>query len=364
MAQYIVIGGGVIGLSLVAELSKKIINENDVIVLITPEDLHNPLNNNYNNDKVIALSDINYEFLLNLGLNLTPSKVETIRMLDDGSFCEFHAHNVGLSCLGYCVSWQEIYTQLCSQICQLKNVDIVKAKVHNIEEIQQNYPKYKHIFLCDGGNIQLPQIKYIEHDYHQYMLICRGKSNNYTKATAYEFFTPYGALAVLPYEEEVICLFSMLNQQAQECINNPSVLHEIIKQYTAKQIDIKFSNNSIAKYPLKLRYVENNPYPNITVLGNAAHTIHPIMAQGLNLGLKNLQLLIKTMQYEGVTAYEKYKNASKINIIQTTKFTHYLALYSKNNLRFKPFGMIKKALWGFANQLHPMQKIVFGFLQH
>lgn len=365
MKKYVIVGGGIVGLALALELAQKIAKGCCEVVLITPENLQQPVENqpvaNNNTKKIIALSDINYEFLLSLNLRLTPSQVNQIQMVDGKSSCCFIAHNVGLSCIGYCVSWQEIYVQLCRKVCEQSNIKIVSAKVDDLEALSL---QYDHVFLCDGGNIQLTRLHYVEHDYQQQMLICRGIGAVKTSGTAYEFFTPYGALAILPYNEQMICLFAMSNKNAGDCLANPEQLHQIIKNYTSSHCDITFEDNDVATYPLKLRYVDKNPYQNITLMGNSAHTIHPILAQGLNLGLKNLQLLIKLMQYSPNDALPKYEKLSKANILQTVKFTHYLALYSNNHSKFSALSVGKELVWKIVNKVHPIQKLVFSFLQH
>lgn len=363
MKEYVVVGGGVIGLSLVLELINKVIEPSDSVTLITPEDLHNPKIGS-NSNKIIALSDINYEFLRGLDLNVEGSKINSINMVDENAVCKFNAVSIGLGCLGYCVSWQDIYTELCRKICTLHKVKIIQKKIEYEAELLEIADKVHHLFLCDGGNIHLAGTSFDEHDYQQEMVICRGVSKDYQDGEAFEFFTKQGALAVLPYKNQVICLFSLSKNVAQNFTKDPALLHQLIKDNISKYVNVEFENNEIVCYPLKLRYLTKNCHSKITFLGNAAHTIHPIMAQGLNLGLKNLQLLIKILKTEGVSGISSYTKVSRMNILKTAKFVHWLALYSKNNNRFSRSSIIKSILWrGFA-KLPLVQKVFFAFLQY
>ncbi len=363
MKEYVVVGGGVIGLSLVLELINRVIQPSDFVTLITPEDLGNP-KIGYNSNKIIALSDINYEFLTSLGLSVDAIKINSINMIDGSAFCKFDANSIGLGCLGYCVSWQDIYLELCKKICVSKQVKIIQKKIECESELLEIANRAHHLFLCDGGNIHLTGTNFYEHDYQQDMLICRGTCSDYKEGDTFEFFTSQGALAILPYKNQVICLFSLSKNIAESFAQNPEKLHQLIKHNVGKYINIEFAGDEIARYPLKLRYIAKNYHSKITFLGNAAHTIHPIMAQGLNLGLKNLQLLIKILRIEGVSGISSYNKVSKMNILQTAKFVHWLAVYSKNHNKFNRIGFIKSILWRSFAKLHLVQKAFFAFLQY
>jgi 2-octaprenyl-6-methoxyphenol hydroxylase len=363
LKQYVVVGGGIIGLSLVLELINKVVQKSDIVTLITPEDIYNP-QTGYNSNKVIALSDVNYEFFVNMGIKIEANKINAINMIDGADFCKINASNINLSCLGYCISWQDIYKKLCEKIIALKSVQIIQNKIEQETDLLKIVDTAHHVFLCDGGNIKLSGTKFYEHDYKQDIVICRGDCNQYVDGEAFEFFTDDGALAILPHKKQVVCLFSLSHHKSQELISNVDYLHQNIKKNISNYLEVDFNNKDIVCYPLKLRYLSYNPYSKITFLGNAAHTIHPIMAQGLNLGLKNLQLLIKILNVQGISGIESYHKISKINIIKTSKFIHYLALYSTHHNKFNKIRLLKSTLWHTVSKLHLMQKALFMFLQY
>ena len=62
-------------------------------------------------------------------------------------------------------------------------------------------------------------------------------------------------------------------------------------------------------YPLKMLYAEEQVKPGLVLLGNAAHTVHPIAAQGFNLGLGDVALLAQTI----ADAVRKGKNFAAKN---------------------------------------------------
>ncbi|CAG8876110.1 unnamed protein product [Penicillium nalgiovense] len=54
---------------------------------------------------------------------------------------------------------------------------------------------------------------------------------------------------------------------------------------------------TVASFPLRFRHAAQYISPRIALVGDAAHVIHPLAGQGLNLGLADVASLSKTIQY-------------------------------------------------------------------
>ena len=106
--------------------------------------------------------------------------------------------------------------------------------------------------------------------------------------TAYEIFTPSGPLAVLPspsrQKKNSTFIFSTKNKMSS--IN----LFTMIKNnfgFTHGKIHMK---SSISYYPIK-PHLSRPTQKDILLIGDTAHSIHPVAGQGWNLGIKDIQSL-------------------------------------------------------------------------
>lgn len=55
--------------------------------------------------------------------------------------------------------------------------------------------------------------------------------------------------------------------------------------------------NSLASFPLRFRHADTYISSRIALIGDAAHTIHPLAGQGLNMGLGDVRALVEAIEY-------------------------------------------------------------------
>jgi ubiquinone biosynthesis monooxygenase Coq6 len=71
---------------------------------------------------------------------------------------------------------------------------------------------------------------------------------------------------------------------------------EFDKQRIPQQV-VDVQDGSIASFPLKLRHADTYIGERVALVGDAAHTIHPLAGQGLNQGQGDVESLVKTIDY-------------------------------------------------------------------
>lgn len=120
--------------------------------------------------------------------------------------------------------------------------------------------------------------------------------------TAYECFKEEGPLALLPLADDRFSLvWSVAPKTAVELLNlGDEGFLQILRNEVGDEIMAKLgrftSLGKRAAFPLELRVAKSFAQGRVLLAGNAAHTIHPIAGQGMNLGLRDVAVLVDILQ--------------------------------------------------------------------
>ena len=91
-------------------------------------------------------------------------------------------------------------------------------------------------------------------------------------------------------------IFSLTSPEEieKEIIWRESLLNEDENTFPPRVIEVE--DSSRAAFPLKLNHVDEYTAPRVALVGDAAHTVHPLAGQGLNLGLADIKSLCAVIQ--------------------------------------------------------------------
>lgn len=161
---------------------------------------------------------------------------------------------------------------------------------------------------CDGAQSPVRKLAKIDvtcDDYHQVALIANVTTSNAHHQKAFERFTEFGPIAMLPLKPLKVQMKSSA-AGASRCslvwTMTPSQAEEI-KQLSddAFKVELEGAFGSylgaithVGKrdiYPLVLLQAQQQTYHRMALVGNASHTIHPIAGQGFNLGLRDVEVM-------------------------------------------------------------------------
>ena len=114
---------------------------------------------------------------------------------------------------------------------------------------------------------------------------------------AHEYFLPSGPFAILPLTEDRVSLVWTEKSAAAEALRHarPEVFHALLKRRFGSFLGALEVVGPTFVYPLALQLAERLAVPHAALLGDAAHGIHPIAGQGLNLGLKDAAALAQVL---------------------------------------------------------------------
>lgn len=73
--------------------------------------------------------------------------------------------------------------------------------------------------------------------------------------------------------------------------------HKAVDPETVPQTVVGVQEGTVASFPLKMRHADTYIGERVALIGDAAHTIHPLGGQGLNQGQGDVQSLAKTIEF-------------------------------------------------------------------
>lgn len=149
---------------------------------------------------------------------------------------------------------------------------------------------------ADGKNSvtrQLAGIHAKTKSYHQTAIVRAFEHSNSHENIAYEIFLPNGPFAILPMTKNRSSIVWSLDEEIAQALLSGSETdldNKIVSMMKPYLSNLK-RTGKIWTYPLTLSYVEKYFTNRFALIGDAAHAIHPLAGQGVNLGLKDAAIL-------------------------------------------------------------------------
>jgi 2-octaprenyl-6-methoxyphenol hydroxylase len=134
-------------------------------------------------------------------------------------------------------------------------------------------------------------------DYRQTGVVATVKLERPHGGVAHEFFLPSGPFAILPLKDQRASLVWTESGPRAAALKaaRPEVFHAHLQRRIGEHLGRAEVEGQVFTYPLSLQIAERLTAPRVALLGDAAHGVHPIAGQGLNLGLKGAAALAQTI---------------------------------------------------------------------
>lgn len=314
----LVIGGGLIGASFACAMAGQALR----IGVIEAVPFHSDSQPSFD-DRSIALS-LGSKRIFE-AINLWPfiedkaTAIDKIHVSDRGHFGVTRLDSVeqGVEALGYVVMSKDMGQGLGEVMSQLPNIEMIcPAKVTQIKMPDESgpdsaYSKAQVTILCQGKTKQLTArlliaadgresivrtslgIKTTDWDYGQTAIIANMGSQRPHQHVAYERFTKNGPIAVLPLSEDrcaIVWTCANDHVEATMALDDASFIEQFQSQF-GRRLG-KFTKVGVRHaYPLRMVQAREQVRPHLALIGNAAHSLHPIAGQGFNLGLRDVATL-------------------------------------------------------------------------
>jgi 2-octaprenyl-6-methoxyphenol hydroxylase len=140
---------------------------------------------------------------------------------------------------------------------------------------------------------QAAGINMVGWDYPQLGVVATVRVERDHGGVAHEYFLPSGPFAILPLTDSRASLVWTESKRRGAALRNarPEVFEAHLRRRFGEFLGTVTVEGPRFVYPLALSLAERMSAPRIALLGDAAHGIHPIAGQGLNLGLKDAAAL-------------------------------------------------------------------------
>lgn len=131
------------------------------------------------------------------------------------------------------------------------------------------------------------------HDHHQIAVVTNIELAQSHHGIAYERFTSTGSIAMIPFgDKRVKCVWAMPEEMAtRDKVLSAAVWLKNIQTEFGFRLGRLQQIGSRIQYPLRTIHAESLYNDRLVFIGNAANTLHPIAAQGFNLGLRDVATL-------------------------------------------------------------------------
>lgn len=416
MFDVLIVGAGMVGASLACALGDKQSEQNAIAAIATNchlkvgiiESNDNFLRGEFTADgRASAIAYGSSQIWQNIGVwggmqrrGVTPMHRIQVSEGDLPYQVQLRREDVGQEALGYIVENSVTLASLWEFARECPNLELIcPARILDIEyvrdrdvmrvkissEIGDQYLETKLLVGADGGRSQVRQLANIEIEERQYSQTCivtTIKSERSHQNFAYERFQPSGPFAILPLGSDRACIVWTATKEetpALLALDEATFLRELTKRIGKPlmeklgKVTLESHKESRDRANYVPRWMHSKTYiqPRLVLIGDAAHTTHPIAGQGMNLGIRDMNALANVLRMahqnnEDIGAiavlnrYQAKRKWDNLGVIWLTDISN--RIFSNHNWFFKvirrlgllllQISLLKRVLMYFMMGLH------------
>lgn len=380
----IIIGGGLVGMATAIAFARSGLNV--AVIEQTPPPMQ--LKERFDG-RVSAIALGSQRLFANLGIwpHLKPfaEPIQDIRVIDQNSplFLHYDHREIGAEPFGWILENRHIRESLFKRAEDfIGNLTIIAPTA--LQDIESTAHHTKTI-LADGRILIAPLliaadgkfsrvrekagIKTLTLPYNQTAIVCTISHTQPHDGLALERFLPIGPFAVLPMQNNRSSLvWTESPERAKLLLTLPedAFIQEIERRVGTYLGDISLVGGRFS-YPLTLVHAEQYHAERIALVGDAAHSIHPIAGQGVNLGFRDVAVLAEIVTDSArlgmdigspsvLEAYSRWRKFDALAMVATTDFLN--RLFSNSVF---PISFARRAGLELVGKLPPVKKF---FMRH
>ena len=323
--EIIVVGGGVVGAAIALGL-----HQAGVDVALVERGAHPPAYDPHDYDlRVYAISPASRKFLNSLGVwnGISQQRIspyQHMQVWDEMPVKSLHfsADDLGVNELGYIVESSLI---LC---CLWAGFQALPCYLNTAISAFETDETATRLTLADGETIsarlviaaegkdsplrEWSGIDCLRWDYPQQAVICHVSTEKPHKGTAWQRFLPEGPLAFLPLMDGRSSIVWSSSAAASLLALNDEAFCELLSTSMHLRLGRVTGCTRRLGFPIGLLHASEMVRPRLALAGDAAHVVHPLAGQGVNLGLADAEALITEMQ----SAFEHKRDPGNLRVLK------------------------------------------------
>ena len=223
---------------------------------------------------------------------------------------------------------------------------------------------------ADGAASDLRRLAGLEvdaHDYHQRGVVAFIDTQKPHEDTAWQRFLPSGPLALLPFTQgrsSIVWTLPEAEAARVLALDDAAFAGELTDASAARLGGVVPASARVA-FPLRRQLVRQQVAGRVLVLGDAAHVVHPLAGQGVNLGLRDVAALVDELaaarahRADWATPHRLQRWARRRrsdNTVSAYAFEGINRLFSNDS----PAAVLARGpLLGLAGKLPPLQRALW-----
>ena len=374
----VIIGGGLVGASLAAALKSSGLE----VALLEKQPAATQAAGW--DSRIYAISPGNAAFLAECDAwqHLDMSRVQPVSAMrvfgDTGAELDFSAYQIGAPELNFIIENRLLQQALWQQLQQQENLTLfLQGQSSSIEWLSDSAQltlddgrvlHAKLIVGADGRDSWVRQQAGIEAKvsaYQQDGVVANFQVEKPHRGTAFQWFQTDGILALLPLPQQMVSMVWSLSptKSAELLALTPVALCAQVAAVSQQTLGELKLVTPPAAFPLRLMKLAHIIAPRLVLVGDAAHNVHPLSGQGVNLGFRDVRELAKVLNDRGAQTdcgeahlLRRYERARKEDIAAMQLSTNALKhLFNNSNPLLRRLRNVGLTL---TNRITPLKKIL------